>query len=94
MNIVRIPYAESWTSRVDSSYDKMEIHAWAAKAWGILSLAKKSLHFELPADYVLEKRSAREAYVRILSDLLTDTESFFLHGDQKAGTRTANEKTN
>jgi len=53
--------------------DKVEIGAWAAKAEGILGLAKKSLHFELPSQTALMTSEAREAYTRILAALLRES---------------------
>ncbi|MGH7828128.1 MAG: hypothetical protein ACREQ7_23475 [Candidatus Binatia bacterium] len=50
--------------------DHIEIGAWNAKATGILSVAQKSLHFELPIDGVLGRRASRDVYTRILGDLL------------------------
>ena len=50
--------------------DNLEVGAWAAKTNGILSLAKKSLHFELPADGVMGTESHREIYTAILTELL------------------------
>src|SRR5512135_358790 len=50
--------------------DNLEVGAWAAKTNGILRLAKKSLHFELPADGVMGTESHREIYTVILTELL------------------------
>ena len=50
--------------------DNLEVGAWAAKTIGILSLAKKSLHFELPADGIMGTESQREIYTRILTELV------------------------
>ncbi len=50
--------------------DTIEIGAWPAKAQGILGEAKKSLHFELPLYGTLDNAQAREAYTRILGDLI------------------------
>jgi len=50
--------------------DGIEIRASAAKSYGILAFAKKSLHFELPARNLLSSPKARAAYAIILSDLL------------------------
>ncbi len=72
--------------------DQVEIGAWAAKAQGILSLARKALHFELPADLVLEKQQAREAYTRILSDLLIETTSLIPRGRNRAVSEVSGEK--
>jgi len=58
--------------------DKVEIGAWAAKAEGILGLAKKSLHFELPSQTALMTSEAREAYTRILAALLRESAPILL----------------
>ncbi len=50
--------------------DTVEIRALAAKSQGILALSKKSLHFELPAEPLLNNARARDFYAVILSDLL------------------------
>lgn len=50
--------------------DNIEVGAWAAKTNGILRLAGKSLHFELPADSVMATDSHREIYARILTELI------------------------
>ena len=50
--------------------DPIEIGAWPAKAEGILGAAKKSLHFELPLYGTLDTAQARDAYTRILGDLI------------------------
>jgi hypothetical protein len=38
--------------------DAIEIGAWPAKASGILTVAKKSLHFELPLYTLFRRRRA------------------------------------
>ncbi|MBI2997728.1 MAG: hypothetical protein HYY46_04630 [Deltaproteobacteria bacterium] len=53
--------------------DEVEISAWAAKTEGILGVAKKSLHFELPSEKALMTSEAREAYTRILAALLRES---------------------
>jgi len=53
--------------------DEVEIGAWAAKTEGILGLAEKSLHFELPSEKALMTSEAREAYTRILAALLRES---------------------
>lgn len=53
--------------------DSVDIGAWAAKASGILSVAHRSLHFELPAYRVLRSSRSREAYTQILAALLERT---------------------
>jgi hypothetical protein len=50
--------------------DQVAIGAWAAKDHGILRLAKRSLHFELPAQYLFYRQSARRTYTKILADLI------------------------
>ncbi|MBI2349765.1 MAG: hypothetical protein HYV05_14075 [Deltaproteobacteria bacterium] len=58
--------------------DEVDIGAWAAKTEGILGLAKKSLHFELPSHQVLSSNEAREAYTAILATLLRETAPILL----------------
>lgn len=53
--------------------DNIEIGAWAAKAHGILSVVKKSLHVELPLYGTLQSSKARERYTEILAALLDQT---------------------
>jgi hypothetical protein len=50
--------------------DKIEIGAWAAKAEGILSAAKRSLHFELPAAPMLGQSDTRAIYTLILTEMV------------------------
>ena len=50
--------------------DTIEIGAWAAKAEGILGLARKSLHFELRVYETLGAAKSRDAYKEILTLLL------------------------
>jgi hypothetical protein len=50
--------------------DQVAIGAWAAKDHGILRLAKSSLHFELPAQHLFYRESARRAYTTILAELI------------------------
>ena len=50
--------------------DKIEIGAWGAKTHGILSVAKKSLHFELPLYSTLGSSEARNRYTAIVAALL------------------------
>jgi hypothetical protein len=50
--------------------DDLEVGAWAAKTDGILRLAEKSLHFELPADGLMATASHRQIYTLILTELL------------------------
>lgn len=58
--------------------DEVEIGAWAAKAEGILGLAKKSLHFELPSQEILMTGDVRDAYIRILAALLRESAPILL----------------
>lgn len=58
--------------------DDVEIGAWAAKAEGVLRLAKKSLHIELPGHRVLVTGAARESYIHILSSLIEEAAAFLL----------------
>ena len=62
--------------------DEVEIGAWAAKAEGILGLAKKSLHFELPRQKALITNEAREVYTRILAALLRESAPILLSRPQ------------
>ena len=55
--------------------DEIEVGAWAAKANGILSVAKKSLHFELPAYKVMASKNHRQLYTIILSGLIAEIAS-------------------
>jgi hypothetical protein len=50
--------------------DAIEIGAWPAKASGILTVAKKSLHFELPLYTVFRSEKSRSLYAKILAELL------------------------
>jgi hypothetical protein len=50
--------------------DEIEVGAWAAKANGILSVAKKSLHFELPSDGIMATSRQRAIYTSILAELV------------------------
>jgi hypothetical protein len=58
--------------------EEIEIGAWAAKAEGILSLAKKSLHIEIPSYEAFATAENRENYTRILAALLRETVPFLL----------------
>jgi hypothetical protein len=55
--------------------DEIEIGAWAAKAQGILAVAARSLHVELPLYDTLGSANARQAYADILTFLLRETTS-------------------
>ena len=50
--------------------DQVTIGAWAAKDHGILGLAQKSLHFELPAQQIFYWEAARQGYTIILTELI------------------------
>ncbi len=50
--------------------DQVAIGAWAAKDHGILSLAKSSLHFEMPSHRVFYRDPDRRAYRKILAELI------------------------
>jgi hypothetical protein len=63
--------------------DEIEIGAWPAKAYGILGLAKKSLHFELPLYESLGTAEAREAYARIFECLLERASALLLNPAKK-----------
>ena len=53
--------------------DTIEIGAWPAKAGGILTIAKKSLHFELPLYALFRTEKSRGVYAEILAELLKRT---------------------
>lgn len=55
--------------------DAIEIGAWPAKAQGILSVAKKSLHFELPLYTLFRTEKSHGLYAQILSELLKQVAS-------------------
>ena len=50
--------------------DDVEIGAWPAKANGILGLARKSVHIELPLYSALRSEKSRNVYTRIVSELI------------------------
>jgi len=50
--------------------DQIEIGAWAAKSQGILSVARRSLHFELPAGRILWNAHTRALYSRVFVELV------------------------
>jgi hypothetical protein len=52
--------------------DEIEVGAWAAKTNGILALAHRSLHFELPANGVMSSARHRHIYTRILEQLIAN----------------------
>jgi hypothetical protein len=50
--------------------DVVEIGAWPAKAHGILRLARKSVHIELPLYSALRGEKSRNLYTRIVAELI------------------------
>jgi len=50
--------------------DQVAIGAWAAKDHGILKLAKRSLHFEMPSHRVFYRNNERRAYRKIFGELI------------------------
>lgn len=50
--------------------DNIEIGAWAAKYSGILSVARKSLHIELPLNSALRTQTSRNLYTKLLSEVI------------------------
>ena len=50
--------------------DEVEIGAWPAKAHGILSVARKSVHIELPLYTALGSEKSRNVYTRIVAELI------------------------
>jgi hypothetical protein len=50
--------------------DEVEIGAWAAKANGILSIAEKSLHIELPLHSALRSEKSRALYTNVISEFI------------------------
>jgi hypothetical protein len=53
--------------------DNVEIGAWPAKANGILGLARKTLHMELPLHSALGTEKSREVYTTILAEFVKQT---------------------
>jgi hypothetical protein len=49
--------------------DELEVGAWPAKETGILKLAYKSLHFELPADGLMGSEEHRRFYSLVLMQM-------------------------
>jgi hypothetical protein len=62
--------------------DNVEIGAWPAKAHGILSVARKSLHMELPLHSALGTEKSREAYTTILAEFVKQTARELTNDDQ------------
>jgi hypothetical protein len=52
--------------------DVLEVPAWAAKSHGILGVAKKSLHLELPSDGLMGSARHRKIYTQILAELVNE----------------------
>ena len=50
--------------------DRIEVGAWAAKVNGILGVASRSMHFELPADSVMSSVRQRRMYTLILGQMI------------------------
>ena len=50
--------------------DQIEVGAWAAKTNGILTVANRSLHIELPSDGVMASSRQRAIYTSILTELI------------------------
>jgi hypothetical protein len=50
--------------------DQVAIGAWAAKDHGILKVAQRSLHFEMPSHRVFYRQNARRAYRKIFAELI------------------------
>jgi hypothetical protein len=50
--------------------DQLEVGAWAAKTNGILTLANRSLHFELPGDVLMAPAQHREFYTLVLAQVI------------------------
>jgi hypothetical protein len=50
--------------------DQIEVGAWAAKTNGILTVAKQSFHFELPANGVMASARHREIYTLVLGQVI------------------------
>ena len=65
--------------------DEIEVGGWAAKTNGILAVAIRSLHFELPADGVMASRSHRELYLPVLADLIGQILTRVPHTNSPAG---------
>ena len=60
-------------NRVDlliEPFDQIEIGAWPAKYRGILSVARQSLHIELPLHSALRSRESRELYTGVIAELI------------------------
>lgn len=50
--------------------DQIEIGAWPAKYRGILSVARQSLHIELPLHSALRSRESRHLYISVIAELV------------------------
>jgi hypothetical protein len=65
--------------------DEIEIGAWNAKAQGMLSVATRSLHFELPLYSTLGSTKARQAYTDILTLLFEQTIAALINSKSPRG---------
>ncbi|OGQ77781.1 MAG: hypothetical protein A3F90_20330 [Deltaproteobacteria bacterium RIFCSPLOWO2_12_FULL_60_19] len=77
--VLRNPAGIAVVDLVIEPLDVVQIGAWAAKNKGILGVAKKSLHFELPVNRALINSRARETYAAILARLLNRTVPLLLN---------------
>jgi hypothetical protein len=50
--------------------DKIEIGAWPAKYRGILGVARKGLHIEMPLHTALRSKENRDFYTRVMAELI------------------------
>ena len=50
--------------------DSVEVGAWPAKDSGLLSVARRSLHIELPLNSALRSDKSRSVYTRIMAELV------------------------
>jgi hypothetical protein len=62
--------------------DDVEIGAWPAKANGILGLAGKTLHIELPLHSALGTAKSREVYTTILAEFVKQTARELTNDDE------------
>jgi hypothetical protein len=63
-------------------HDNVEIGAWPAKANGILGVARKTLHIELPLHSALGTEKSREFYTAILAELVKQTARELTNDDE------------
>lgn len=64
-----IPGADSVELMIEP-LDSVEVGAWPAKDSGLLSVARKSLHIELPLNSALRSDKSRSVYTRIMAELV------------------------